>query len=668
MRIHDPQSQDYPAQRFAQSLSYSPKSQSQQISEEQQVSQGSGSSHFKSEQRTQEPSQLRNEIVPPSDPAQPGNEVTAQAAVEAADHLSGGVAPRIQHAPSPLLQPTPKQSMDVDAGPEEATTQEHGVDSLLFRASPLKGVRGVGVAFPNVKTADDDRQLGLSTSSFQLPQDPMVDHGAVDSSSDVSRLADDEGGPDALPSDDSFSNNDQDDQGSEPSSTEEEEEVDQLASDDARVDETIEEHPVSQSTRPSSRQRIRSPRHAPTSQRAHSPQVVPDSQTPPPTDETVLHTSHREESEGPALPLTPDVFLSRASFDRETSSQASSPTSPSAFQIRQSSHVAGSDERQFEVKEEIVLPLPEPSLASNHDPSTWSGPAFLRNRRKRSLSPTPSSSTAEDEPPKKKRKLQAVSQSIAAPVQPLSGRRVQPTASRSGLSSRALPAPSITRRGSLSSTTTKIKQIDLRRSGSVTSNASSSHARTSVSNLLKDGSSTRAPTPKTEVVVLNESGSDGRIKELTFKQRRSGQSVRSGEGSRAPTRESTAPPVQPRRADSLTGVPDRIPENRIVYVRGQPRPSQAPSPKANLSTQKVSPAKAPQNTTRAQQTEPVQAAPAAAQASRPSALGELRSALHVTQSDISPPVDWSVLADILIATGRARHKENANASAGSSGR
>ncbi|THH21775.1 hypothetical protein EUX98_g8283 [Antrodiella citrinella] len=358
--------QSRPEQRFAQSLSYSPKSQSQfELPAQQGDSQES--------QKSGPASHLRNEVLPSLN-------LPARTVDASAEEVPNEALPsNSSHAPQ-----SPKVS-------EQTIKPEHIASSRLELASPRtwgSPMRMAGSQAANQATEDREEQ----------PLSPLHENGTqtvnggVESFSTHSEEADDEAEPDPFPSDDTVSF---DDQGAESS-----DDGEQLSSDDDRMDLALILAP-----RRASLSRVPSWRPA---ERSASPDLVPDSQPAPPAPAVPDRPSSQQESnlrdssEAPALPSSPDVFLDEASFHGDVLSRSGSPSRRRPeFQIRRSSAVVDKEDAVPDVvldeaqAQDRVVPG-----TSNHDVEMWIEPTFAR-RRKRPLVP----STSAEEQPRKKRKI-----------------------------------------------------------------------------------------------------------------------------------------------------------------------------------------------------------------------------------------------------------------------
>lgn len=682
---HDSQSQSQREQRYAQSLSYSSESQDQQ--EPHDSGRGVEPSQEVAQERSQEHSQLRNEVLPPSDAPEPSDPLVDPQ--EETRDSADGRPDTSDHVSEPPALPTYSQTIPPSPAPRQSLKEASELPSPP--ATP-------GTVFKAPQEANDVVDSTQQEGRPLSPAEKLAVDGIVDISSDESQYADDEAEPDALPSDDSVSTRDEGAEPSDHSVTEdeedeeeekaaiaeeeegeegEEEEVDELdeelSEDDARVEEKLKDHMqvVSSSQRSPSASRVDPMREA-------SPiESVSQTVTNLQPDAAVSLSSQHREARTPALPSSPDVFLENASFHRASSSRPPSPEL-GHFSIRQPS-VATSNDDDGEVDEQEPVPIPErepnpkptpklaarkkiaypPTTASNHDPEIWSKPSFqsVRKSEKRPLSPQ---SITSDEEPRKKRKVESLT-SRPATSEGTSFKQPLPRPHEVLSDSSSFSAVPMNRHDSIGSTTAKVKQIDLRRSGSISSGPSRAPS------LQRETSGGRKATVRNVEVKATP----GRVLEVDF------QPMLRGRLSRETSRGSSVVPSGPLVASSSRS---RLGDSRRAshIPLEHPAVSSSKPPPLNQWPPKRSPRKSGANSMRSPETLQSSSrvrekapAPHAGHAARPPAqvVGpsireELRSVLDVQPSDNLPPVTWSVLSEILLRTGKARRKERIRADAG----
>ncbi|KAH8107992.1 hypothetical protein BXZ70DRAFT_27293 [Cristinia sonorae] len=587
---HDSQSQ---GQRFAQSLSYSPKSQEQEQAQRPDVAGDSESveSQMKSEPRSQELSQLRSEILPSE-------------------------AQQIDRAPTNAP----------DAAPE-LMPAELTLDNSLEANPPLpRDLHSMPIADPN-----DDQELAedahFASSPAHTPVDdttrPATPPPKASPSQEDAGVSNE---PDPLPSDDTVSMNDVGGELSDENLSQDKEE-DQLSSDDARMDITLN---LSRRTHSRISRETTSTRGPKPRGKSSSPGIVPDSQPEPEKEPeaeaaAVCKPLDSAASEPPtALPITPpnpDVFYNEASFQGGASSKSSYPEQALVL-----FGLAGDDDRKQRIKpavEETQKKKPQESklpTGSNHDAAMWASPAFLQKGSKRPRSPSSSTSSSIEEKPKKKRRQTAVLPgsnisveithipSIAKPVQ-------QPQSATS--------SASVERAGGLireASITAGMKQIDLTRSGSMASVNSTRRSR--------DGSkhSSIVPAPRSSVDVTMSSDQS--------RSRREG----SGRNSR---------PSLPRSASSEVSSEHGSRRSHGTSGSVQAGPSRVKREEAGSVVPTASQRSGQDPPAAADNIKPVKS----------SALGALRAALDFSQVDGPPSVTWERLERIMRSTGKTRYLE-----------
>lgn len=614
-------------------------------------------------EHSQETSHLRNEVLPSSDPLDPDDELLADSEPEEEGRL-----------PVLVTQLPRRDQEELDQDDEIA--KDVRWSSPARPSSPSSSTRHVAAVSSPEEPITRRRSPSQRMDSLE-PEGAGALNGGVQSPSDRSQDADDEAEPDPFPSDATVSMDHRpmdsgSDSGEEFSesgraeSFESDEEVDESDSDDRRVEGNL------LSTLVRKTRKTRSP--LPSVPREESSQMVPDSQPsflppppptlPPPTpsppsvpptvlDEDAVHDQLDAEhsSDAPSMPANPDVFLSDAAFHREGSSSPSSQifelhklqTEPAVDEepetVAVEERVGGADDADAVQAVAQLLPT-----VSNHDIETWRHPSFLRRSRKRLLSPS-SSATEEEGLANKKRKVDSGSSAAEASSTKLkpyvllpapNPRRIRPSKSSTiytpGLSTAASTRPAT------ESATSKLKQINFRRSGSVSSTSSRTRQGAAQS-LRREDSVKKVPTLKIGVTISTASSNTG-LKEISFSRSSSSRSLK--RVSQEPSRDGSAvaPSVSRRTSVDMDIDPHNDDVSRPLAASRLSSVARGKMPARDEPAVPSTPKTAGQPTF-----------------SGPSLLDYAESVFDKMQREGKVFVTWKDLPDMLLRIGRARHQE-----------
>ena len=369
---------------------------------------------------------------------------------------------------------------------------------------------------------------------------------------------------------------------------------------------------------------------------------------------------HPNSPGSPKRPSSPDVFISESSF------RASSPRPRSIPRDRPAAPASEIQEPRKEVSLMMLDASPEvppesapvaPAPASNHDAESWRVPNFMRNgesrgapSRNKRVHSSPPSEREEPRMVKRRRLISPFKSSIAmsspdaqSPDGPVrSSEVVQVTEAG------AKPSITIPRTDSMGSTVTRLRQIDLRRSGSASSVGSRKSGKRGRSTSLK---------PSPVVVSLQHATRSEQVS--TIPEAPSAMSISRRPSVPPPSRERTMLPQTPSPSTQ------RQDKGKQKADSGQPPLAALSShwlvPSASKSAPRIiqpSPSHGTERTTVLPNTlREVSRLETTIEEHESASSSAYQIDLRMRQEDGMPPVTWSVLDDILLRVGKTRHKE-----------
>lgn len=372
----------------------------------------------------------------------------------------------------------------------------------------------------------------------------------------------------------------------------------------------------------------------------------------------------------PKRPSGPDVFVHDVS-SRPSSPKRSSP--PPSASVRPPKVITD------EVARPAVPPLvtgsaPPNDVVSEAPPSThdivaWGNPSFLRNREEQrnqqeKVAPTkkrahPPSDSSDEEPPTPKRRKVASRPASRRSV----SRESHPSATlpkppEPDSSVQEKPAASVQRNDSLASTTSRIRKIDLRRSGSVSSTSSLKRTESKWATALA-----YKPIPSKSMKTSKESDSAATEQPQTAVAP-SKQATTKPQGSQSPEPPRLHSSVKGKgRAEPMIPVskPTVAARPSFQFLPGAAALKTSPrsaGPQGAVSSRKPSVSKTSKASASPKtRKEEVRKPPTPTPTTAPDARSIYRIETTVRQENGSPPVTWSVLDGILLRVGRARFKE-----------